>query len=520
MPTLRSVGVPVKARKIYRNPTVDDLRILAGKQPNVRQTCYGNLNTTTEVLARSNASTFFVTDQPDDFSGQCLSVEKGAEICRLQDEYLLDREVIIIDGYIGDDPEFRTRARLIIDSENANVAAMQQVLYYPLDPVDSDTFEPELTIIYTGGLKAAGYPDERVIAVFLEQGVTRVLGTDYFGESKKSGLRMWNQRVFERGGLPLHAGCKIIPVQGTQKVGLIVGLSGTGKTTTTFTEQNHSMPVQDDFVAWMPNGRVYATENGCFAKTYGLSEESEPVITRAVKESTAWIENVSQNAQGDLDFFDDSYTQNGRAVVRMADIEGAAAANQIQRPDFLLILNRSQNVIPAVARLSLEQAAAYFMLGETMGTSAGGAAEAGKSLRIPGTNPFFPLRHDHQGNRLFELMDQNPIEVYLMNTGWVGGGGEHGEGVKVKIRHSSAIVKGIAEGTIEWEQDPDFGFQVATHVPGIGEEDAFLLCPRLMYESQQRTDEYQRHLVRLKRERKGYLEKFPLLRSEIVSAAV
>ena len=33
------------------------------------------------------------------------------------------------------------------------------------------------------------------------------------------------------------------------------------------------------------------------------------------------------------------------------------------------------------------------MLGETKGTSAGGADEAGKSLRVPGTNPFFPMLH-------------------------------------------------------------------------------------------------------------------------------
>ena len=44
------------------------------------------------------------------------------------------------------------------------------------------------------------------------------------------------------------------------------------------------------------------------------------------------------------------------------------------------------------------------MLGETQGTSAGGEDEAGKSLRVPGTNPFFPLPHDLQGNRFLELL--------------------------------------------------------------------------------------------------------------------
>jgi phosphoenolpyruvate carboxykinase (ATP) len=39
------------------------------------------------------------------------------------------------------------------------------------------------------------------------------------------------------------------------------------------------VPVQDDFVAWMRDGRVHATENGCFAKTFGLNPEDEPAIS-------------------------------------------------------------------------------------------------------------------------------------------------------------------------------------------------------------------------------------------------
>ena len=94
------------------------------------------------------------------------------------------------------------------------------------------------------------------------------------------------------------------------------------------------------------------------------------------------------------------------------------------------------------------------MLGETKGTAAGGADEAGKSLRVPGTNPFFPMLHDLQGNRFLELLEEHPLEVYLLNTGRVGGPEDDERSKKVRIKHSSAIVKGIAEGTIEWERDP------------------------------------------------------------------
>ena len=69
------------------------------------------------------------------------------------------------------------------------------------------------------------------------------------------------------------------------------------------------------------------------------------------------------------------------------------AGHEVPSVDFLLILNRNDNIVPGVARLDREQAALYFMLGETTGTSAGGKDEDGKFLRVPGTNPFFPLRH-------------------------------------------------------------------------------------------------------------------------------
>src|SRR3712207_8585752 len=61
-------------------------------------------------------------------------------------------------------------------------------------------------------------------------------------------------------------------------------------------------------------------------------------------------------------------------------------------------------------------AAAYFMLGETTGTSAGGASEAGRFLRVPGTNPFFPMPHGLQGNRILELLATHPIQTYLLRS--------------------------------------------------------------------------------------------------------
>ena len=501
----------MQARSVLDNPSPEELRSFTEEMPGCRITEYDNVNVQTRVVSRSSASTFIVSDDPSVTSSNTITREEYDRIARAQDLYISGQDMIQIDGYIGNDESFRTPARLTIEKANANIAAMQQKLYYP-----REGGEPEVQVIYTPNLPMPGYPDDRIIAVDLENGVTRVLNSDYFGESKKGGLRMWNRIVDERGGLALHAGLKSIPVDGEEKVVMIIGLSGTGKTTTTFTTQNESLPVQDDFVALMPDGRAYATENGCFAKTFSLDPDFEPSIYHAVTKSNAYLENVYQDDNGKVNFFETSYTKNGRAVFGLEDLGSYKDARDLSKVDYLLILNRNENIIPAVARLSRTQAAAYFMLGETTGTSAGGKAEEGKFLRVPGTNPFFPMLHEQQGNRFLELLDAHPMEVFLMNTGRVGGRETDERSKKIKIPTSSAVVKGIAEGTITWDEDPDFGYEVASSVPGI--DDKELLQPRLMYEAQGRSKEYEDFVDRFKAERIEFLEGFAGLEPEIIKA--
>jgi phosphoenolpyruvate carboxykinase (ATP) len=499
----------VEARTIHDNPSADDLRRFTEEMPQARVTEFGNVNVQTRVTSRSSGSTYVVAERS---SGKTMTRDEFEQVARIQDDYLRDKDVIVIDGYIGNDPIFRTRARLTIEKANANIAGMQQKLYFPRD----DREEPEVQVIYTPNLEAAGYPDDRLIAVDLEHGVTRILNSDYFGESKKGGLRMWNSKVYDLGGLALHAGLKVVPTGDGEKVFMIIGLSGTGKTTTTFTTQNDSLPVQDDFVALMPGGKPYGTENGCFAKTFSLDPDFEPNIYNAVVKPTTYLENVYQDDHGKVNFFEQSYTQNGRAVFRMDDLARYRDATEVGTVDYLLILNRNENIIPAVAKLDQEQAAAYFMLGETTGTSAGGASEAGKFLRVPGTNPFFPLPHGLQGNRILELLATHPIETYLLNTGRVGGDDGDERSKKVKIPHTSACVEGIAERTISWTEDEDFGYRIADAVPGF--DDTELLQPRRLYEREGRLQEYRGIVDRLKAERVAHLEGFAELSPEIVKA--
>jgi phosphoenolpyruvate carboxykinase (ATP) len=565
IPDQTRTAIASKARSVIDNPSQERVRELAlAVTPNVARAATGSLNKVASIAkARSAGNTFVVTDDASKHTCKTITRAEAARVIALQDAYVAQSEMIRLDGWIGCDPERRVGITLWISAEGANVAGMQQVLYFPVTEAERAEFRPAFEVVYTPGLYVDGFDKGRCILVDVERYVTRIMGSDYFGESKKGGLRMLNAKVYREGGLMLHAGAKATPVKGTdgrieRKLILVMGESGTGKTTSTFSPQGNSEigfseSIQDDFVMMYEGGRCYATENGCFAIAYGLREESEPIIFHGAMAPDAWLENVYQDERGTLDFHKGAltpaevklwrdvllrsgvsadelatyergektyvWTKNARCIIPMRDIETAGDMRRLPPASAIGVLNRNTNIIPAVVRFRTPaQAAAYFMLGETMGTAASGA-DAGKAKRSPFTNPFFPLRDEMQANRYMELARSMPgVFNFMMNTGWVGGDEEaekRGRALKVKIRHSSAILQALADGNVEWEADPDFGYELARAIPDVPAE---LLQPRRYYEAQGRGPEYRETVERLRAERRAYLEKFTGLHPEIAAA--
>ena len=491
----------IRALSIHTNPSQTEYHTLMESNPRACKTNKGNFSIQTTVTARSNESTFFVNDEPG--PKPTITRAEYDRAASLQDVFLRSCDVILVEGCIGPDADFQVPCRLIVERAYANIAAMQQQLYFsPLQDV-----EPLFTIIMTPSLSIQDYPNQRLIAVDLKNWTTRIFGSDYFGESKKAGLRMWNQWVYQQGGLALHAGCKVFPdLVGREELALIIGLSGTGKTTTTFRQQRSSLPVQDDFCALFPSGKVFASENGCFAKTIGLDEQDEPTIYKALTQKYSWLENVTVREDGSINFLDGSYTTNGRGTFQLDAIPHRDPTD-LPPVKYIFLLNRNYNIIPAVARLQPELAAQYFMLGETTGTSAGGKSEAGKSLRVPGTNPFFTMDDALQANRFHELIHTIPdLEVYLLNTGRVGGEESDPRSKKVRIGHSSAIIEAILNHSIHWKEDPIFHYDIAALLPGFDETD--ILNPYKLYKQQGRLEEYEKIQKLLREERERYLNNF------------
>src|SRR6184192_3615269 len=164
--------LPVEPKSVLWNPSPEELRRYTEEMPNARKTEFGNVNVATRVVSRSKMSTFIATDTPEHHSDQTITRAEYDRVAKVHNDYIRTRDMLVIEGFIGNDPEFRVPARLIIEKSNANIAGMQQILYYPATREELESFEPAVTVVYTPNLKAEGYPDDRLIAVDLENNIT------------------------------------------------------------------------------------------------------------------------------------------------------------------------------------------------------------------------------------------------------------------------------------------------------------------------------------------------------------
>ena len=475
---------------IFR-PNETLLRSLTEAMPTASETVYGNLNVQSEVGARQRSSTFIVTDQPERYSDKTMPRAEGRRLAALQDDYIRSRDLIVVDGYLGNAPPYRMAARLIVERANANIAAMQRLLY--IDPITDDRhLDPELTVICTPGLEIEGYRNNRVIAASLEDGVTRIMNSDYFDEAKKAGLRMWGSRVYDAGGLVLHSGCKVVPSTRGLKSVIILGLPDSGKSTITFTQQNGSRVVQDDFVALLDKGQIVSPQDGCIEKTYGLDSKLQPEIYSAVTSPEAYLENVLQ--RGNLpDFSRETDRRAGRAVFNLRSIN-SFPVDDVPPLTTMLFLMRGDGVLPAVARLTRRDAVKQFLLRELRGWTAKDAHGEGS---LPGPRADQSLIGIAQrGERLSQLLADLDFECFLVNTGSVGGPPSDPRSKRIPFSCSLGLVQALVDGTVEWGGPSDLGLETASGAPQV--DDVELLQPRRLYESQGRMPEYRDAVERIK----------------------
>ena len=266
--------------------------------------------------------------------------------------------------------------------------------------------------------------------------------------------------------LPMHSGANQ-NVAGESSV--FFGLSGTGKTTLSTDEG--LLLIGDDEHGMSDQG-IFNFEGGCYAKTYKLSPSTEPEIFNASTQFSSYLENVKlSDDREQIDFFDDSITENGRSSYPLSFIKNRVVDGVGKLPKNIFYLSADAfGVLPPVSLLTSEQVMDFFQLGysaKLAGTEVGVKVPEATFSACFGA-PFMLRRPEVYANLLGNMMAKHDIKVWLINTGWYGG--SYGTGTRFPLKTTRTIIRAIQAGELanaQFVKDEYFDLNIPLAVNGV-----------------------------------------------------
>ncbi len=403
-------------------------------------------------------------------------------------EHLSGRDLFVADCFVGADTRYRVGVRVINEHAWHNLFA--QTMFIPRDSAESpESFTADYTLYHVPDMDAVpntdGTRSETFVLIDFGQKIILIGGTSYAGEIKKSLFTTMNYLLPLEGVLPMHCSANM----GDQEdVALFFGLSGTGKTTLSADPERPL--IGDDEHGWSNDG-VFNFEGGCYAKVIRLSEEAEPQIYATTRMFSTILENVAADDEyRSLNLDSAEHTENTRAAYPLAFIPNTVPGSKGGHPKTIVMLTADAfGVLPPIARMTPAQAMYQFISGYTAkvaGTEKG-VTEPQPTFSACFGAPFMVHHPSVYAELLGDKIREHDVRCWLINTGWTGG--PYGEGNRIKIAFTRAMVKAALSGELDnatFRTDPIFGLEVPTSVPGVPDE---VLDPRATWSN---PDEYDR----------------------------
>lgn len=389
---------------------------------------------------------------------------------------LSNKKLFVVDAFCGTNVDTRMAIRFIV--EVAWQAHFVTNMFIKPTEDELKNFEPDFVVYNASKAKVENYKElglnsETAVLFNITSREQIIINSWYGGEMKKGMFAMMNYYLPLKNIASMH--CSANTDLDGKNTAIFFGLSGTGKTT--LSTDPKRLLIGDDEHGWDDNG-IFNFEGGCYAKVINLDKESEPDIYNAIKRD-ALLENVTLDAEGKIDFDDNSVTENTRVSYPINHIEnivrpvsaGPAAKHVI------FLSADAFGVLPPVSILTPEQTQYYFLSGFTakLAGTERGITEPMPTFSACFGQAFLSLHPTKYAEELVKRMEQSGAKAYLVNTGW------NGTGERISIRDTRGIIDAILNGDIldaDTKKIPFFNLEVPTKLPGVNTD---ILNPRDTY---------------------------------------
>jgi len=338
--------------------------------------------------------------------------------------------------------------------------------------IDNQETIEEWTIIASPSFKANPLTDgtrqENFSIINFSKQIILIGGTAYTGEIKKGIFSVLNFLLPQKGVLSMHCSAN----SGSNgETAIFFGLSGTGKTTLSADADREL--IGDDEHGWSENG-VFNLEGGCYAKCINLTHEKEPEIFEAIKFGSL-IENTNYfKGTREVNYSDISKTENTRVAYPLSHIKNIKLGSKGPIPKNIFFLTADAfGVLPPISKLTTQQAMFYFINGYTAkvaGTEAG-VIEPQATFSACFGKAFLPLHPTIYAQMLETKLNKGSVNVWLVNTGWLGGA--YGIGERIKLKYTRNLINAVLNGQLlaqDFEIDGIFNLLIPKNCPQVPSE--------------------------------------------------
>ncbi len=386
------------------------------------------------------------------------------------------KDVYVFEGYAGSDDMYKLPIRVI--AKKAWQYLFCRNMFINLDN-NSKKFKPEFTIINASDIinddfMEDGMNSEVFIIFNLKERIAIIGGTEYGGEMKKGIFSVLHYLLPLQGVLSMH--CSANVDKNFNNTALFFGLSGTGKTT--LSTDPYRPLIGDDEHGWSKSG-IFNFEGGCYAKTIKLDKKAEPDIYDAIKFG-ALLENVVYDSSSRIiDFNDNSKTENTRVSYPLNHIQNSLKSfnkdSKAGHPNKIIFLTcDAYGVLPPISKLEKNQAMYHFISGYTAkvaGTERGVSEPIATFSPCYG-GPFLTLHPLVYAELLNKKIKKHNVEVFLVNTGWIGGNPSSGA-KRISIKNTRLMINAILGGLLDntyYTKEKFFGLSIPDYVKGVNKK--------------------------------------------------